>query len=368
MRTVPVPVPGGGYLACQHAAAPRLDGCTAARQLGIECRQRPSWQLKPAACSARSVAVSAAVAGFLRGQSWWRARQPPRRFSWRRAARVTELLPATAEWPELVAPDGLETVALEGEDVDAAMELLAEVFPAADAETRKALADRLGARRSLVGDGSALRSLRRPVPLGSTERPESGLVLAYVPSGGGNPVAMVDISLWPNDSRVRAPGARSKAGVPSLPYMLNLCVSKGQRRRGLARQLLLATERIISDCWGDSGIYLHVEDDEEAANALYEVTGYEGLDYEYDAEFPHTKSEAAVLRKVTWRYKPLTPPAVLIGVETAEVADTDRDGLDEDDAADNYSSSGSALPTEGKEEDQLEEEEEDFSWVTALVK
>jgi ribosomal protein S18 acetylase RimI-like enzyme len=92
-------------------------------------------------------------------------------------------------------------------------------------------------------------------------------------------VALVDLSLWPDDGRVRAPGATSKPGVPSKPYILNLCVEPDFRRQGLARRLMKVSERLIRDVWGDTEIYLHVEDDQVAANYLYEKIGYVPLKY-----------------------------------------------------------------------------------------
>eukprot|EP00438_Fugacium_kawagutii_P013902 Skav219741 [mRNA] locus=scaffold301:494917:495720:- [translate_table: standard] len=145
----------------------------------------------------------------------------------------------------------------------------------------RGIAGRLGALRSLVGlDAAAPRPrLSRPAPLGSCERPELGLVLALRRGPEEPLVALVDLSLWPDDGRVRAPGASSKPNVASKPYVLNLCVRPEFRRKGLARQLMAISERVIRDIWGDAEIYLHVEDDQLAANYLYENLGYVPLKY-----------------------------------------------------------------------------------------
>ena len=131
-------------------------------------------------------------------------------------------------------------------------------------------------------DAAAPRPLlARPALLGSSERPELGLVLALEKKSekSADFVGLVDLSLWPDDGRVRAPGATSKVGVASKPYVLNLCVDPEFRRKGLARRLMMVSERLIRDVWGDTEIYLHVEDDQVAANYLYEKIGYVPLKY-----------------------------------------------------------------------------------------
>lgn len=253
-------------------------------------------------------------------------------------------------------------------DLSRCYKLVAQVFSVqkADAESvNRGIAERMGARRSVLGaDAAAPRPfLRRPSPLGSTDPPDLGLVLAYAPQGDpyGPLAALVDISLWPDDGRVRAPGAVSKPGVASQPYMLNLCVDPQFRRRGVAQALLDLAERVVRDVWGDGHIYLHVEDDKLPANALYEATGYVPMKYTYDAAFPYTKAEAKVLRNVTWRRKklPVPPPsAPCLAREPAaeDAAEVKAEQLVE------------VEPEEEEAEEKEPEEEEDFSWVTGLIK
>ena len=193
-----------------------------------------------------------------------------------------------ADWPELEVGDGLRVVAADLLDLDRCLTLVSQVFqvksdPGEIESVKKGIAGRLGARRSLVGrDAASPRPLlARPALPGSTERPDLGLVLCLerLDNPEGPLVALVDLSLWPDDGRVRAPGAKTKPGVASKPYVLNLCVDPSFRRRGLARKLMGISERLLRDVWGDTEVCLHVEDDQVAANELYERLNYVPVKY-----------------------------------------------------------------------------------------
>lgn len=318
-----------------------------------------------------------------------------------KAVRLAELLsPGSAErCAELcLSADNLEAVAADLGDLDRCLALVSQVFEvkgvpgsssgAEDAEEYRSvmlgIAARLGARRSVLGPEAAAPRplLRRPAPAGSHERPDLGLVLAYAPrgdDGGGALAALVDLSLWPADGRVKLPGARSKPGEPSRPYMLNLCVASAYRRRGLARKLLALSERLVGEIWGDSELFLHVEDDKLPANALYEATGYVALGYTYDPECPYTKEEAKVLRRVTWRRKRLpTPHPSAARLEARfEVEAEHKDMLpDEDAEVAEDSGSSDVVGDAGKDDDDApaqpyEEpaaDTEDYSWLSKLIK
>lgn len=58
------------------------------------------------------------------------------------------------------------------------------------------------------------------------------------------------------------------------PYISNLAVKKSCRRRGVAKQLLLACERTTL-AWGFQDLYLHVLENNHQARQLYLKTGYE---------------------------------------------------------------------------------------------
>ncbi|MDX2254413.1 MAG: GNAT family N-acetyltransferase [Pseudanabaenaceae cyanobacterium bins.39] len=57
------------------------------------------------------------------------------------------------------------------------------------------------------------------------------------------------------------------------PYIFNLAVHPQWRRRGVAKQLLLAAEDTAKQ-WGVTHIFMHVLEDNYAARSLYEHLGY----------------------------------------------------------------------------------------------
>jgi len=137
---------------------------------------------------------------------------------------------------------------------------------------------------------------------------------------------------------------------------------------------MAASERIARDAWGDTEIYLHVEDDKIPANALYEATGYEDLGYEYDPEFPYSKDEADLLRTVTYRRKKLGEARPVALPEKESNVDKFTTDMDDEEASDD-----DELDEEDEEEqrqDDIEEdlgfeddeEDEDYSWVVQLRK
>ena len=63
------------------------------------------------------------------------------------------------------------------------------------------------------------------------------------------------------------------------PYIFNLAVHPQWRRRGVARQLLLAAEQIVKQ-WGFSRIYMHVLENNQPARSLYDEIGYQLHDQE----------------------------------------------------------------------------------------
>lgn len=291
-----------------------------------------------------------------------------------------------ADWPELqaVESEGLSVVAADLLDLDRCLKLVSQVFRVSDSEVesvKKGIAGRLGARRSLVGlDAASPRPLlARPAPKGSDERPDLGLVLC-LERRSTQPedfAGLVDLSLWPDDGRIRAPGAKTKPGVASKPYVLNLCVDPAYRRRGLARKLMGISERLMCDIWGDSEVSLHVEDDQIAANELYERLDYVPVKYTYDKEFPYTKAEAKVLRKVTWRRKMLPAPSPNSPARTgvalpegqaipaASALDPYDDFIDPDD---DFEDEDEDEEDEDEDEEEVQDDPEDFDWVSSLMK
>jgi ribosomal protein S18 acetylase RimI-like enzyme len=58
------------------------------------------------------------------------------------------------------------------------------------------------------------------------------------------------------------------------PYLANLAVEKGYRRRSVAQQLMVTCEQ-QAEAWGYGQIYLTVMADNQAARSLYIKAGYE---------------------------------------------------------------------------------------------
>ncbi|TYQ27657.1 GNAT family N-acetyltransferase [Pseudanabaena sp. UWO310] len=63
------------------------------------------------------------------------------------------------------------------------------------------------------------------------------------------------------------------------PYIFNLAVHPHWRRRGVAKQLLLAAEGTVKQ-WGYSQLYMHVLEDNQTARNLYDRVGYQMYDRE----------------------------------------------------------------------------------------
>lgn len=82
----------------------------------------------------------------------------------------------------------------------------------------------------------------------------------------GDLIGTVELALRSTD-----PFARSRS---RYPYLSNLAVSRSDRRRGVARQLLLNCERVALK-WGFEDIYLHVLENNHHARQLYFNLGYQ---------------------------------------------------------------------------------------------
>ena len=61
--------------------------------------------------------------------------------------------------------------------------------------------------------------------------------------------------------------------MQQYPYVFNLAVHPQWRRRGVAKQLLLAAEQTVKQ-WGFSRLYMHVLEDNQPARSLYNRIGY----------------------------------------------------------------------------------------------
>lgn len=58
------------------------------------------------------------------------------------------------------------------------------------------------------------------------------------------------------------------------PYLCNLCVSRDYRRQGLGKALCQLGEQLVMKHWARNKLYLHVEESNIVASALYQSMGY----------------------------------------------------------------------------------------------
>ncbi|CAK0881181.1 unnamed protein product [Prorocentrum cordatum] len=146
--------------------------------------------------------------------------------------------------------------------------------------------------------------------------------------------------------------------------------------------MLRLCERIVSDIWGDTAMYLHVEDKEVAANRLYDATGYAAIEPPQDSEFPFNDAELKAIQSTTWRRKelPAESPGCLapaqeeLETRLAEQEAEERRAQEEEllrqaeEEEEEEDSDDESSDEEGDEELQGLGEDEDFSWVASLKK
>jgi len=70
------------------------------------------------------------------------------------------------------------------------------------------------------------------------------------------------------------PTGKVNKGSTYAPYLCNLSVAKEFRRKGLGKMLCQVSERVAKDMWGYKDMYLHVQEENVAAQKLYESMGY----------------------------------------------------------------------------------------------
>ena len=63
------------------------------------------------------------------------------------------------------------------------------------------------------------------------------------------------------------------SGKPQRLYLSNMAVAPSWRRRGLATALLAAAER-LARAWGETQVYLHVDEVNANGRKLYEAAGF----------------------------------------------------------------------------------------------
>lgn len=66
------------------------------------------------------------------------------------------------------------------------------------------------------------------------------------------------------------------------PYLSNLCVDEEYRGRGIGKALVRVVESIAKSTWGFNRMYLHVDEDNEAALSLYQREGYRDVGHRWN--------------------------------------------------------------------------------------
>ena len=88
---------------------------------------------------------------------------------------------------------------------------------------------------------------------------------------------MLPVAYYPFDQVEKIKKMDGYDGTISAPLMSNLAISKRYRRRGLAEELVKATESIARKEWGYNECYLYVEKRNVPAIKLYKKMGYNPL-------------------------------------------------------------------------------------------
>ena len=149
---------------------------------------------------------------------------------------------------------------LEEEDVDDATNLVMDLF-------FKVRPQDILAKNRLRGEQA--KRVRMGLMDGVKVSEDRVLLAAKV---GSVLVGIAEVSL-PDGNRFGAEKLRPKAPADK-PYLSDVAVSPTQRGRGIGRQLVYAAEQAMARM-GHSVVYTHTKVDNDAAQALFEKSGYE---------------------------------------------------------------------------------------------
>jgi GNAT superfamily N-acetyltransferase len=76
-------------------------------------------------------------------------------------------------------------------------------------------------------------------------------------------------------------GGGDTDGADLQPYLSNLCVEESFRGKQLGRALVRCVENIAKETWGYNRMYLHVDEDNDAALNLYKSEGYRDVGHRW---------------------------------------------------------------------------------------
>ena len=110
----------------------------------------------------------------------------------------------------------------------------------------------------------------------SLEISSDSLILVATQKGNKEIAGLVEILLEKPEGNIAPSIQFFKLPISSAdePYLCNLCVLPEYRRKGLGTTLCSICEYIVQNHWKRNKIYLHVEDSNDAALAMYLRMGY----------------------------------------------------------------------------------------------
>jgi ribosomal protein S18 acetylase RimI-like enzyme len=77
-------------------------------------------------------------------------------------------------------------------------------------------------------------------------------------------------------------GLGEGTGRDLKPYLSNLCVDEKYRGKKIGRALVRCVENIAKTRWGYTRMYLHVDEDNNAALGLYQSEGYRDVGHRWN--------------------------------------------------------------------------------------
>jgi ribosomal protein S18 acetylase RimI-like enzyme len=170
------------------------------------------------------------------------------------------------------------------------------------------------------------------------------LAATHKTSDGNELAGIVEVGLEETNDDL-APPMRNPFRSPIVdpayePYLCNLCVADKYKRKGLGRLMCEICEEIVQMHWEKNKMYLHVEQRNAAAQALYNGLGYQFVPPQYSA----LQRKLLGMEGILYYYKPLTRKWIrpwtdsdsLVGHGIHQVVDSHIDSNNADHVVDNH--------------------------------